>query len=581
MEESVDFVSLKGYVRRRKTSFLVTFVLIVVAAVAVAFTLPPVYLSKSTILIEDQQIPQEYVMTTVTSFVEERLQTITQRIMRRDRLWDIIQRYNLYQDMRESATVEEVMEKMREDIALETISADVIDRRTGRATSATIAFTLAYEGEDPATVQKVANNLASLYLEENMRTRERQASSTKDFLEQEMQALKVRIEDYQTRISQFKQDHIGELPEYNDVYMKTIERLEARLAQAETERRYIEERKIMLEASISEVEPLTPILTEQGETVMNPVERLKYLRLRLITLRGNYSEQHPDVKRVKKEIAQLEKENKSSGDAMVKIRHLQDLKGELGEKRGRLGPGHPDIQRLEREVAALEEDVGSLRAEKFTQEYGELRPDNPAYINLKTRIAATELELAALAAETDRIRGLIEEYQTKIENSPRLEKEYNNLLVDYQNARHKYNEIVQKLMEAGVAQGMEQSQRAERFTIIEPAQFPEKPYKPNRMAILLIGAVMALGGGMGVAIARESLDSSIKSPRELVEATGLPVLSSVDWLDARGDNNRRRMAAWAVVGAGGVGMAALLVATHIYVMPLDILWIKVKRVLFL
>ncbi|MDY6954445.1 MAG: chain-length determining protein, partial [Thermodesulfobacteriota bacterium] len=145
-------LDIKGLVRRRKRIFLASFLAILVPALLIAFLLPPVYLSQSTILIEDQQIPREYVQTTITGYVEERLQIITQRIMSRSRLMEIMDRFNLYADMRERHTTEEILEKMREDINLQTISADVMDKRTGRPTVATIAFTLSYEGKTPATV---------------------------------------------------------------------------------------------------------------------------------------------------------------------------------------------------------------------------------------------------------------------------------------------------------------------------------------------------------------------------------------------------------------------------------------------
>ncbi len=197
-------IDLKGLIRRRKKSFVLSFLSVIFMAVLIAFVLPPIYLSQSTILIEDQQIPREYVQTTITGFVEERLQVITQQIMSRSRLMEIINRFNLYQEMRDRYTTEEIIGKMRDDIHLETISAEVMDRRTGRPTAATIAFTLSYEGKNPSTVQKVSNVLASFYLEQNLKSREQRASNTTIFLQQESDALKGQIDAIENKISEFK-----------------------------------------------------------------------------------------------------------------------------------------------------------------------------------------------------------------------------------------------------------------------------------------------------------------------------------------------------------------------------------------
>ncbi|MBU0482803.1 MAG: chain-length determining protein, partial [Proteobacteria bacterium] len=176
-----DYVAI---VKRRKWSFILPATIVFVAAAVVALALPSVYKSTSTILIEEQDIPAEFVMTSVTSYAEQRLQSIHQRIVSYTKLLEMINRFNLYPDLKERWTTEEIVEKMREDIILEPISTDVVDRRTGRPSVATIAFTLSYEGKSPQVVQRVANTLASLFLEENLQVREKQATETSEFLAQ-------------------------------------------------------------------------------------------------------------------------------------------------------------------------------------------------------------------------------------------------------------------------------------------------------------------------------------------------------------------------------------------------------------
>ena len=576
MDTQKDIKDLKGIIRRGKKIFIITSLSIFLLAVVIAFVLPSLYLSQSTILIEGQQIPKEYVQSTITGYVDERLQVITQRIMSRARLMEIIDRFNLYQEMRERYTTGEIIEKMRKDIALETISADVVDR-SGRATTATIAFTLLYEGKNPSTVQKVTNVLTSLYLEQNLETRERRASDTTAFLEQERGELKKQIDVIQTEISTFKKKHTGELPEYIQVNLQAIARLENGLGRIDMQIRSLKERNVYLKGQIASVDPLTPVVTETGKIMMHPKERLKYLRLELITLQSSLSEKHPDIKKLKREIEELEAQEGESDDSIAKVRRLNDLQGQLAALKGKLGPKHPDVIKLSKEVSLLSEEVGKLQTEQATLTVAEQKPDNPAYINLMIQIATAETEIKGLIQERKIIKQKIEEYLVKVENAPLVEKEYNDLVRDYENAKHKYNEVTNKLLEARISQGMEESQRGERFTIIDPGHMPEKPYKPNRVAIILIGFVLALGAGIGIAAAREAIDTSVKTAEELNILTGMPVFSTISLIKTDEERQARRKKRWLWIFAA-IGVIVLaLVLFNSFVMPLDILWIKIQR----
>ncbi|MEA2014662.1 MAG: Wzz/FepE/Etk N-terminal domain-containing protein, partial [Thermodesulfobacteriota bacterium] len=275
--ENID--ELKGLIRRRIKIFLLSSIPVFIIVVIVAFMLPPIYVSKSTILVESQQIPQEYVKSTVTGYVEQRLQSITQQILSRSNLIKIINQFNLYPDMGKKYATEVVLTKMRKDIILETIQAG---GRRGR--DATIAFTLSYEGKNPTTVQKIANVLASLYLEENLKKREAQATRTTEFLQQELNHLKEQINEYGSKISKFKEAHLGELPEYNTINVRALDQLSRDIDQANMQLSSLKERKVYLEGQIANVDLSGPVVTAGGTIVSGGTreERLKSLRLQLI-----------------------------------------------------------------------------------------------------------------------------------------------------------------------------------------------------------------------------------------------------------------------------------------------------------
>ena len=575
--ESLDIRSIGGIARRRFKGFLLVFFAFLVAGALVAVLLPPKYKSESTILIENQLIPAEYVQSTITGYVEQRIEVITQQVMSRTRLLEIIDRFNLYQDMREQYTTAEITDKMREDILLNMISAEVRDTRTGRPTEATIAFSIGYEGKSPAVVQKVANVLASLYLELNLKQREERASTTTTFLSQELDQLRSRMDGIQEELSAFKQAHMGELPEHSVVNLQAIQRLTRDLDAVTSQINQLKERKILLQGQISDVDPMKPLVNREGKTVMNPADQLKAMRLEMLRLKSQYSEKHPDVVRLKKEIQELEAQVGPVDDRSDKVRRLEELTGELAALKGELGPEHPDVIRLSREEEALSREIQQGEARGSGSEFFEDKPDNPAYIHLKTQIKTTEAEIAALREEKARIRSKIADYQQRIASAPLVEKDYNALLRDLESARQKYADLTNKLMEARVAQGMEESQRGERFVIIDPAQLPEKPHKPNRIAIVLIGFVLALGGGTAMAALRETLDTSVKSSEELYTLTGAPVLSVIARMDSPQEVRRRWIKRGIIVLVVLAALGIAFVLFHEFVMPLEVLWAKVQR----
>ncbi len=576
-QETIDIRIIKGMIRRRYKGFLALFFVLFLTGSAIAVLLPPTFQSESTILIENQLIPTEYVQSTITGYVEQRIEVITQQVMSSSRLQEIINRFDLYRDMRERYTVSEIIERMRKDIRLNMISAEVRDTRTGQPTEATIAFRVAYEGKDPSVVQRVATTLASLYLELNLENREQRATSTTSFLEQELESLRARMEEVQGAISEFKKDHLDELPENSSINLQAVNRLTRDLDSTTMRINQLEERLILLDGQITNVDPMNPMVTREGKLVKSPAERLKTMRLELLEIKSRLSDKHPDVKRLNREILELEKEVGPVDDTREMIRRLEDLSGQLAAMKGQQGPENPDMERLKREAAALAEEIQQSEARSAGLTLFEEKPDNPAYVNLKTQIATTKAEIASLKEERRTLQEDIATYQARIARAPLVEKTYSGMLRDLQSTHQKFAEMTSKLMEARVARGMEESQRGERFTVIDPAMLPEKPHKPNRIAIALISLILALGGGFGWAAGREALDASVKSAGEAASLAGVPVLSEI----ARMESSQERRRRWIRYGILVVSVLAIIGAGiylfHEFVMPLEVFWAKVQR----
>ena len=514
--ENLDSMTLDDFLhilKRRKWSLVVPAVIVFILAAVVAFSITPIYQSSATILIEAQELPREYATSMVTSYVEQRIQSYNQRIMSSPRLIEIINRFNLYADLRGKKTMEEVIDKMRKDIKLDTITPE--ESRPGRSTA--IAFTASYRGERPAVVQQVVNVLASLYLEENLKVREEKTAGASKFIEDEMKAVQASLTSLDSKIAAYKRKYINSLPELSQLNFQELDRVEQGIGQLEIRLQSVKERETILRTQLAGVPP--EISNSNPDR-----ERLRELRVKMINLKTHFSDLHPDVIKMKQEIAELE--NK-----------LQISSGE---------------------------PISS-------------KPDNPAYISIMSQLAITESEIDSLKKQIAAVQQRRDEVRQRLQNSPRVEEGYKALMGERNNLQLKYDDLMKKHMETKVATGLEKEQMGERFTLIDPPRLPQKPVKPNIPAILLIGMVLGIGSGVGLASAREYLDQSVRSAEALARATGLTVLVSIpEILTARDLEaiKRRRL-----VTAGSVILVALvgIVVFHFFIMDLDVFWAKLMR----
>lgn len=574
-EQAKSFAEYVVAFRRRRKLILFTSLGLLSVSSTLAFLWPPTYKSTATILIEEQEIPSDLVRSTITSYADQRIETIKQQVMSRTTLWKVVDQFNLYQDQRKNSPAEEIVKQFVKDIEVEVISADVVDKRTQHATKATIAFTVAYQNRSPELAQKVANELTSLFLGENLKSRERQAQEATSFLQQEAENLEHHINDIDEKVAKFKRRANGALPELTPLNQQLMNQAERELMDIDQQIRSLDERKMYLEGELATIKPNTPILSVTGERILDSSERLRALRAEYAAAAANLSADHPDILKMKQEIDALEKETGQLPDAEEASKRLINARVALSADLERLGSAHPDILQAQRKVAALEQEVLRLNAgpSRITNQ----RPENPAYINLQAQLNSALSSLDALRKTRIEVKRRLGEYATRLERSPGIEPEYLVLIRDRDTTAQKYQEIRSRLLEAKVAEGLEVQRKGERFSLIDPPSLPEKPFKPNRMAIVLLGVILAVGGGIGSGAVAESLDHSIRSPEQLLMLTQHFPLAVIPFMPNEDDVSRvrikRRLAQTAGVGVLGTALVIL----HIYVIPLDVLWVTALR----
>jgi polysaccharide chain length determinant protein (PEP-CTERM system associated) len=507
------------------------------ATATVTAFLPKIYQSTATILVVGQQVPTDFVRPTITGTLDTRLQTISQEILSRSRLEELITRFDLYPNRQEART-DVLVERMRRDIDVKPTGAD----RGGP----TIAFTVKYQGRDPQTVARVTNTLASYYIEENMKVRERQATGTAEFLKVQLGQVKTRLESQERHVSDFKRKYLGELPTQMDANLATLERLNTQFrVNAEKQMRAKEQRQELtrlvdsMSATAPSMGPSAPRSQQQPAHAVSQVDpnatRLARMKQELKDMRTRFSERYPDVVQQKSEIEALE-------------RQVQETARErqLAEARA---------AEAKREMAAAEAASAKAREEKAAAR-------DPYVVQMEEALTQLGVELNGLKEEEAQLRASMSTYQQRVDNTPRRDLEFQELSRDYDSTRDLYRTLLKRYEEAQLSENLEQRQKGEQFRILEPAVATGSSVAPNRPRLLLMGLGVALGLAIGLVLLAEQLDTSFHTIDELRTVTSFPVLVSIPRIVTEGDVRRRRWRAVLVTAVAVCGLTLVVGASY-------------------
>jgi protein tyrosine kinase modulator len=480
---------------RRKWLALLVFSAVAGAAVTIAISLPNLYRAAATVLVERQQVSEAFVRPSVTAELETRLQTIREDVMSRSRLSELIGRLGLYPELRQKVPLEALVARMRRDIELELKGVDSL--MSGRMS--TIAFTISYGGRDPETAAKTANALAEMYVQGNTRIREGQAMRTAEFLKTQLADVKKELDAYDRRADDFRLSHIGELPQQVDTNLASLERLNTQLRlNGENQIRALDRRDRM-ERQRADAAAAGP------QAVSSPdAERLAKLKQQLDDLRSRFTDAYPDVARVRADI-----------DALTRQMAL-----------------HPASDHL----AAAPNDRTASLAES---------------------IVDLDAEVRALKDEERALRQTIAGYEQRVENAPKRQQEFQEMSRDYATTKERYDTLLKRYEEAQLAASLEQGQNVEQFRILDAALPPRDPIAPNRVRLLVLGLMLALGLSVGAVMAAEKLDTAFHRIEDLRAFVSVPMLGRVPLIPSRAQTRRNRRRA--VLAAVSAAVAVLLI----------------------
>ena len=429
-----DFVRIAA---RRKWAIILPFVIIAISTVVIAHYLPNRYRSETVILVVPQQVPESYVRSTVTSRIEDRLQSISQQILSRTRLERIIQDFNLYERERQMGIMEDVVERMRtRDIRVDTLKGD--------------AFRIAFIGDNPITVMRVTDRLASHFIDENLRDREILAQGTSQFLTVQLEDARRRLIEQEKKLEEYRLRHSGELPSQAAGNLQQVQNLQVQVQNVIESLNRDVDRKLIIERALADLKA-ADAQAMASATAAAP---------------GDNSDQPVTV-----QLAAAEKY--------------------LSELQLRLTPEHPDVIRLKRRITGLKQraEAEALAAPLSPESSA---PRTPAEILQRNRERALQLELESLdrqiankRAEEQRLRGLAASYQARIEAVPARETELAELTRDHETVQKMYTDLLAKNEESKIAANLERRQIGEQFKILDAARPAEKPFSPNRIVINL------------------------------------------------------------------------------------------------
>ncbi|MGD1092106.1 MAG: GNVR domain-containing protein [Bryobacteraceae bacterium] len=478
---------------KNKGTALAVWAVLSLGTVATVYRLPSIYKAETLILVESQKIPEKLVSSTVNAELQDRLATISQEVLSATRLQGLIDKFGLYKVERGSHVQEEIIEMMRKDMSIK------LER--GWTRNQPGAFRVTYQGTNPETIAAVVNQIGNFFIEENLKAREEQATGTSEFLKAQMDEAKKGLEEQERKLSEYKRQHPGELPQQENSILGALANLHLQLQGNQDATARAEENKVILETTLSAAESSLAglmsagrqtradgtIRTSQGAIASAPNDgrpkESDQLKVKLDALRARYTDSYPEVQET---LAMLER---TLQEEEARAKQLSARAAAVAQNSEPSTSQTPEAQAQ-----------GSSSGVEYTPD---IRREQERVATLRAQAAAAAKDLEDRKAERSKILADINSYQGRVENLPVREQEMAGVLRDYQISKANYEQLLSKNLSADMSTDMEKRQKAEKFTVLDVARIPEKPFKPMRPLLYWGGIIFALVIGVAAAFVRE------------------------------------------------------------------------------
>ena len=486
--------------KRRKWWIFVTTVAVFFCVAGAVWRLGNVYRAETVIMVDPQQVPDRFVASTVTTTIADRLSTIQQQVLSPTRLSKLIDSMGLYPEMRGRVSEQAIVSMMQKATTVEVVTPGV--QRLS-------AFTIAYRGKDPVEVARVTNQIADMFIQDNVEARAKEAEGTADFLESQLQDTKRQMDEKNAQLQAVRSRFVLNLPEAKEYHLQALTTLRNQLEASQERVREDQQQKVMLQSMEASVTNAPTVNLDSG--------------------------MDPDMQ--------------TSPDKL----QLRKLQSSLSALRARYGPNFPDVRKEQAEIDQLTAKIAE--EEKTGTDQPALAQAPPIKIKnpvVDAQIHKIDDEIQEQLQLQPQLQAQINEHTATLEQVPVFEQQISGLTQDYDSLHTQYQSLLDKKLAAQMANALETRQKGERFIVLDPAVPPEKPYGPNRIVILLAGLLAGLAGGIGLAIAIDNQDESIRSIGQASRVLGKPVLAGIPFIASQAQIRRDTMRAFACL----VGTAA-------------------------
>jgi polysaccharide biosynthesis transport protein len=510
-----DLQRYLGIVRRRHLHFLIPLFLGWILVWTASWVLPPRFESTTLILVEQPTMPKDYVTPNVNDDLQQRMQSITQQILSRTNLLHIIDQFHLYVRDHGEATADEKVASMRKDIDIELVR-DARNQIT--------AFNVSYKSRDPRVAQAVTGELTNLFINQNLEVRQRQSEDTTRFLESQLEAARQDLAAQEEKIRQFKAQHVGEMPGQWNNNLQILQGLQAQLQSAADALNSARQQKVYLQSLSDQYRSMQgPVKGSEGPMALSAIDdQLQKLHTQLTDLSSRYTSKHPDVRKLKEEIATTEK---------LRDQLIANQKN---------APSNP--------AQGAQSPV--MDPTKATM----LAP-------IESQLQSNQLEINNREQATAELKSKIEEYQARLNQEPIREQQLADLSRGYEQSKANYDALLKKKNESSMATSMELLQQGERFRVVDPPSFPQKPDFPDRLKFCGIGLAVGLALGFAVAGGFEMADDRLHTEKEIKQLLPVDVIAEIPAIIGVNDEHQAQRRMWIGWATAALVFAAILVGS--------------------
>lgn len=504
-----DYVAI---LRKRRKLLLLVGLPIIAIGVALAIALPDVYRSSGEIEIEGAQALRANPNSLTqdpddTPYADQYVRSLSTVVLSDRNLAKLLNQHQLYDDQAEDPAG--ALDRLSSDIKVDIVTVPILDPNTGRERDVVTAFNVAYDNPRPNNAQVGAEWLVNSFLEENRNDRQRQAAGKAKFFAREAERMREHVAGLEAKLADFKQKNAGKLPELNEMNMNVMERTETDIQDIEMQMQALRRERVFLVAQLQQARASGP------ETSNLRALEDEYNRKSM-----QYDQSHPDLIMLRRQIDQLRAGGTTSG--MSLRAQLQQQRSILAEARQRYSEDHPDVQRVARNIQALQARIAAGETSERS-----VSSDSPMAVQLQTQLNATDTQLSALQARAMELRSKLSGLEGRMSAAPEVEREYQNVTRDLTSARAKYDELLKRQMDAEVSEAAIAGGTADKFRVKSSPKTPTEPAKPQRLAIVIIALVLAAIASLTGIILAQLMDQTVRGARDVQDILGVAPLTSV------------------------------------------------------